>query len=799
MRWSGPLTLLIFFSSAAWADEGRERFLATIQPILRAKCYACHGPEKQEGGLRLDSREAALKGGDTGPAFIEGKPEESLLVRAVTFDDADLQMPPKDRMSDAEIAVLKEWVRDGAVWLIDPSGEPEGTGDAFSDSSNPIRRLFGGQRLDLWSLKAPVKSAMPATGDGPVNPIDAFVRFGQTEAGLTLSPEADRRTLIRRVTLDLTGLPPSPDEVAAFVADEAPDAFEKIVDQLLDSPHYGERQARLWLDVVRYADTHGYERDEYRPLAWQYRDYVVRAFQNDKPFDRFVREQLAGDELVATPPDNEEAVEALIATGYLRLGAWDSTASIFQEEDRLRAEELADITNTTASAFLGLTMSCCQCHDHKYDPLSQADHYRFRAFFAGVTPRDDLVIELPAEREAIAAHNAELDTEVTPLKAEQSKLNKETEADKPRFEELQKQIQEIEGRQRQPKMTMGATDRTDPPATHIFSQGDFHSPLAEVAPGFVSVIKPGPATFTPPRVETTGRRLALANWIVSPDNPWTARVLVNRLWQQHFGTGLVATPNDYGYSGSRPTHPELLDWLGVEFIERGWSVKALHRLIVTSATYRQGSRSQAAPHRIDPDNNLLWRQNVQRLDAETLRDSLLAVSGKLRLNGGGKPRWPHIPEELLYAQPGIQEALKGEDEGRMQGWFTDPIDETDVRSLYLVRKRCLPIPFLQAFDLPDPTVSCARRDTTVVAPQALMLLNGPEAIRMCQALADRVETDLAHGEVTKARRIEAVFRHALQREPTAEERTLSEEFLATQPLAELCRALLNSNEFCYVD
>ena len=833
MRWYAFVLFTLLLGAAARAEDsaqpvGETLFREKVLPLLNTKCISCHGPDKQEGGLRLDSREAAVKGGENGPSLVAGKPEESLLVQAVKFDNPELQMPPKDQLSEAQIAAITEWVKQGAVW---PESMPATAtssdapvGDAFTDANNPIRKIWNGERLDLWSLKPPVAATIPAPhGVACSNPIDGFVRQKLVEAGTTPSPEADRRTLIRRVTFDLIGLPPTPEEVDAFVADPDPQAYDNLVSRLLSSPHYGERQARLWLDVVRYADTHGYERDEFRPLAWKYRDYVVRAFNADKPFDRFIVEQLAGDELVASPPSTAEEADTLIATGYLQLGQWDSTAAIFQEEARLRADEQADLTNTTASAFLGLTMTCCQCHDHKYDPLSQADHYRLRAFFAGVKRRDDLVIELPAERAAIEAHNAALDLEAAPLKEEQSKLDKEKESEKPRLEELQKKIAEIDSRRRHPAVTMGATDQTEPPATHVFYQGDFHTPKEEVAPGFVSVILPGPAKIESPRPETTGRRLALANWIVSPENPWTARVLVNRIWQQHFGTGLVATPNDFGYSGTKPTHPELLDWLALEFTRQGWSVKQLHRLIVTSATYRQQSRDREEARAVDPDNHLLWRQNVQRLDAETLRDSLLAVSGLLQKEGGGKARWPKVPDELLYAQPGIQEAIKGEDGGRMQGWFTDPPEATDVRSLYLVRKRCLPIPFLQAFDLPDTTVSCARRDRTVVAPQALMLLNSEDGIRYARALAERLlNEERAMGEghaggldTLGPAIVQRAFRDTLCRKPDTEEERLSLEFLKSQAeqhrtagepeaaelkaVVDLCRAVLNLNEFAYYD
>ncbi len=984
------------------------RFVDDVQPLLEAKCVSCHGPEKQEGGLRLDSFAAAKAGGDSGPAIVPGDIAKSLLVKAITFRDPDLQMPPKQKLSDKEIATLTLWVAAGAAWpepvavlfedepqflasltsgngkgrllaegvlsgkaalgitplqrdgvkipgwqfvirekpqpgehrylrlawkkrgagsvmvelasngnwpdakvakgryvagpnttgwaaisvsdvapaewtvvtfdlwkdignftlmgiaptcdrgeeaffdaiILGPTiasldayrpgrieslgTESQATGDAFTDKRNPIRKLFRGERLDLWSLKKPRGSESQATES-----IDAFIRERLTKAGLQPSPEADRRTLIRRLTFDLTGLPPTAEDVNAFVANKSPDAYDKLVDRLLESPRYGERQARLWLDVVRYADTNGYERDEFRPLAWQYRDYVIRSFNQDKLFDQFIREQLAGDELLAasrmgTParpaegdaerrtgksahPTTPAEADMLIATGFLRLGQWDSTASIFQEETRLRAEMMADLTNTTASAFLGLTMSCCQCHDHKYDPLSQADHYRLRAFFAGVTSHDDLNISLAEEQAAIDKHNAELEQQAAPLKAEQSKLDK---ANKPRHEELKTKLAEIESKKRQPRRAMGVTDAgATASAIHVFYQGDFSSPRDEVLPGFPSVFTPRPAAIEPPHANTTGRRLALANWIASSENPWTARVIVNRIWQQHFGTGLVATPNDFGVSGARPTHPELLDWLAVEFMQRGWSIKELHRLIVKSATYRQRSTGCSPVSDMQASRLHYGTQNIRRLDAETLRDSLLLVSGLLKPHGAGKLLWPAVPDELLNAQPAILEAIEGKDDGRMQGWYADPIEQTDVRSVFLVRKRCLPIPFLQAFDLPDTTVSCARRDSTVVAPQALMLLNSPEGVRFAQAFAKRVQGPQTNERFDDAdqigRLIEAIFQQALQRSASTNEVALATEFLrrhrdqhatkepadraATLALTDLCRAVLNLNEFAYVD
>lgn len=857
------------------------RFFDQVKPLLDAKCVQCHGPDKQKGKLRLDTLDAAKKGGATGPAIVPGDPDKSLLVQAIRHARADVQMPPKEKLKDAQIALLADWIKDGAFWpdkdtraIAKVSGP---IGDAWNDANNPIRKIFKGERLDLWSLQKPVRPEVPAVKNTPWarTPIDSFLLARMDAKGLTPSPEADRRTLVRRLSFDLIGLPPTPEEMDALLRDQSVDWYEKLVDKLLASPRYGERWARHWLDVVRYADTNGFERDEYRPLIWQYRDYVIRSFNQDKPYDQFVREQLAGDELVAGPPRTLAEADALIATGYLRLGLFDSTATLFQAEKKAHDELMADLVNTTGAAFLGLTFACCQCHDHKHDPLSQADHYRLRAFFAGVKFRDDLVVDPADVLDEIARHNAAIDTRhgtlqaelngllapareqfveqrrakfppeiIELLKIEEAKRDEATkkklqpflaqlqvndkdaaaalgEAEKKRHAELAQQVRELAGRKRSPTRAMGMTDvGPSAPATHIFYQGDCTQPREEVRPGFPSVWHASPAVVRAPSKNTTGRRLALADWIAARDNPWTARVLVNRLWQHHFGRGLVATPGDFGYAGTKPTHPDLLDWLACEFMANGgrespeWSIKKMHRLIVRSAAYRQRSVDDPKRRALDPENSLLWRQNAQRLNAETLRDGLLFVSGLLQPVDGGKPLWPPVPEDLLKAQPGILEAEKGGDAGRMQGWYADPLEKTDVRSIFLIQKRSLPIPFLQAFDLPDPTVSCSRRQVTVVAPQALTLLNSPEAVRYARAFAKRI-ADEAGPE--PARRVEQALLRALGRTPDAEEKKLSLDLLerhtaahrkAGKPngpapellaLVDLCRALLNLNEFLYID
>ena len=831
------------------------RLFDRVEPLLVGKCVSCHGPDKSKGGLRLDSRAALLQGGDSGPAVVPGAPDDSPLVQAVRGTRPDHpgdRMPPKDPLAPTEVTALAAWVRGGAAWPARAVAATAGRrgGTAWADPDNPVRKAFGGDRLDLWSFQPPARPPVPAVrrADWPRNPIDAFVLAKLEAKGLAPAPEADRRTLLRRLTFDLHGLPPTPDEVAAFAADGSPDAYDKLVDRLLASPRYGERWARHWLDVVRYADTHGFERDEFRPDMWRYRDYVVRSLNADKPYDRFVREQLAGDEMGPAGPVRDQAdADRWIATGFLRLGPHDSTAALFEEDKRGRDDLLADLANTTASAFLGLTYSCCQCHHHKYDPLTQQDHYRLRAFFAAVKPRDDFAVDLPADRARKAAAAAALTrltderaARLAPAKAFVAGMRRAflpaadrtllaaadgspSEANKKRRAKLLKQLavadetavrflppagrdqvagldREIEaarGRREPPATAAVMTDGgKTAPAVFVNYQGDYSQPKDEVAPGVPSALDPNPAAGPPVPTATTGRRTALAVWLSRRDNPFPARVAVNRLWLHHFGKGLIATPNDLGFSGSRPTHPDLLDWLANELPDRGWGLKALHKLMVTSATYRQASAETPAGRAADPANTLVWRQNPRRLDAEALRDAVLAVSGRLRPDRGGPPRWPHVPEDVLMSSPAIYEARHGKADGRLQDYYEEPADTTDVRSLFLVQKRSVPYPFLQPFDLPDSAVSCGCRPTTTVAPQALALLNSPAAARLATAFADRVAADAG---ADPGARVGRAFRLALGRAPDPNEQRLGEKLLADYGLPSFCRAVFNLNEFAYVD
>jgi hypothetical protein len=685
-----------------------------------------------------------------------------------------------------------------------------------------------------WSWKAPVRPEPPPVRDrGWVrNPIDAFVLAKLEAAGLKPADPAPREALIRRVTLDLTGLPPTPAEVDAFVRDRAPDAWERVIDRLLASPQYGERWGRHWLDLARFAESNGYEFDEARPDAWRYRDYVIRAFNADKPFDRFIKEQLAGDELY---PGN---AEALVATGFNVLGPDMTDAS---DKAQRRQNTLDDMTDTAGLAFLGLTVGCARCHDHKFEPIPQADYYRLQAFFTPAEFRRDLPIagreqraayetalreynelikptrsalarlEEPYRKRLYEAKFARLADEAraahqTPVgkrsAAQQALVEKTARllvvtpqevdkaldaADRARHKELQEQLKKFDGKRPAAlPVALGVQDAGgSPPRTFRLERGELGSPAEEVQPGWPRILapdfQPEPARVVPPRPATTGRRAALANWVAGPDNPLTARVMVNRLWQHHFGRGIVRTPSDFGVRGEPPSHAELLDWLAAEFVERGWSVKAMHRLMLLSATYQQSTRASPESLAQDPGNKLLGRMNRLRLEGEIIRDSLLAVSGRLNLRMGGPGVFPPVPAELRQG---------GKD------WTASPNPRDHVRrSVYIFARRNLRFPFLEAFDLPDSNMSCPKRERSTTAPQALALLNASDVLEAAQALAARVAKEAPSEE----ERIALAYRLALGRRPSATEARLSREFLAGAPLSELCRALFNLNEFVYLD
>lgn len=781
--------------SGAQLTEAERHFIERVRPLLAARCWSCHGADKAEGGLRLDSRDVAIEGGESGPAVVPGNADRSLALMAVKRTHKVLEMPPKGKLSSDDIHTLERWINEGAPWPSTPTwtnsapgvgGEP--VGDAWSDPRNPIAQLFGGQRLELWALKPVKRPNRPEVkqSEWSKNDIDRFILPRFQQQGLAPPSMANERALVRRLYFDLTGLPPTLQQVADFKAAVARDGADvavlTLVNELLESPRFGEHFARMWLDVVRYSDSNGFDWDEFRPHAWRFRDYVVRSFNADKPFDQFIREQLAGDELFNGPPSTLAEQDSLIATTYLRLGPHDNAAKLFDEQDRSRAELLADVTETTAAAFLGLTFSCCRCHDHKYDPFSQADHYRFRAFFAAIQFADDLPLDLAAEQASIREQNDQLDAEIKPLR---EKLDSLRQADESARNELKQQIEAIDAKRRRFAHGLLMTDNIENvAATHLLFQGDHKSPREAVDAGFPSVFSPSPATIQrSTNSRTCGRRLTLANWIASPENPLTARVFVNRVWLSLTGRPLVATPNDFGLAGSPPEDAALLDWLASGFVRQGWSVKQLVRQIATSATYRQAPVFTG---------HHFGSRSPRRLSAEQLRDALLFVSGLLTSKTDGPPIWPDLPPEILLTNP----AFLDDNPEKTKGWYPSPKPEQYCRSLFLVQKRNTRVPLLESFDLPDNSTPCARREVSTVAPQALTLLNSPLAVEAARALAERVEREAG---TEPANQVQRAFELTLQRRPDDFERRACSRLLVECSLAELCRALLNLNEFAYVD
>jgi hypothetical protein len=683
-----------------------------------------------------------------------------------------------------------------------------------------------------WAWKAPVIPVLPAVRDPnwARNAIDRFILAKLESAGLAPAPAASPQQLIRRATFDLTGLPPTPEEVDAFVNDPSPNAWDKVIDRLLASPHYGERWGRHWLDLVRFAESNGYEFDEVRPNAWRYRDFVVQSFNDDKPYDRFIKEQLAGDELSPDDP------QARIATGFNLLGP-DMTDS--SDKKQRRQNTLNDMTDTVGLAFLGMTITCARCHDHKFEPIPQTDYYRLQAFFTPAQFRLDVPVPPREQKAALEAAALELEkltkpqrdalaeieepirrklfeTKLARLPEETQKAHRTPEdertggqkelvettlrlvrvasteiigklnaSDQQRYRELQLEIKKLEAKKPVMPIAMGIQDAAGPaPKTYLLGRGELSNPGDEVAPGFPVALLPGQkplAAPIEPRKGSTGRRLALAEWLSDRSNPLTARVLVNRLWQHHFGRGIVPTASDFGVHGLPPTHPELLDWLACDFMDGGWQIKRLHKLILTSAAYRQGAAPTAAALKLDPDNRLFSRVNRLRLEGEIIRDSLLAVSGRLNPQMGGPGVFPPIPPD----------AIKG-----AKGWVvsSNP-DDHRRRSMYIFARRNLRFPFLETFDLPDSNLSCPKREQSTTAPQALALLNAADVIEAADALAGRVSATAK----TDDERIALAYRLALGRAPAETELTIARKFLDHSPMRELCRALFNLNEFVYLD
>jgi hypothetical protein len=992
---STAFLLVLIGSLPARADD--TFFQERIAPLLKERCLSCHNPDKSKGDLDLSSRVSLLKGGEEGSDVVPGKAEASLLLKLVSGPKP--KMPRNaDALTAAQIADLRRWIADGAPW-------PE--------SLRLVPNQSQRSGADWWAWRPVVGPAVPKVRQTAWvrTPIDTFILAKLEEKGLTPAPEADRPTLIRRLTYDLHGLPPTPDEIDAFVNDAAPNAYEKLIDRLLASPRYGERWGRHWLDTVHYADTHGYDKDKRRPNAWPYRDYVIAAFNADTPYARFVREQLAGDVLYPGDP------EGIIATGFITAGPWDFVGHVELREGTVDKEitrvlDRDDMVCNTASTFLSLTVGCARCHDHKFDPIAQKDYYRLQAVFSGVDRGDRPYrqTQLPAEQKAglekrrdeIGARRTELtkmqqsrspelgriEDEIKELKerlaalppapvgapsktngwhsqivgrpeslvwvqadlgkslpieevrlyparptdfadtpgfgfpvrfkielsddatfAKAEVIDDHTRSDFPNpgdvpyvlrprektaryvritanrfwrrlqdyvvaFAELEVEsggknvaqgakvtasesieagrwstrhlVDGFTSRQQLPDLAdpktgpkarerltvqsrLGNLERdrllkidaaadpkikaelaalttelarveqqllAPPPqlvyaplphaprSIHVLHRGSVTAPRDTVSPGALAVVSGLESDFHLTRPTDEGsRRAALAEWIVDAQNPLTRRSLVNRVWHYHFGKGIVDTPNDFGFNGGRPTHPELLDWLAVEFLEKGESLKQLHRLILTSSVYRQASRPHAEHAKIDADNRLLWRMNRRRLDAESLRDAVLAVSGKLDLTMGG---------------PGFDLFRFKDDHSPIYDYATfDKVEhpEANRRTIYRFAVRSVPNPFLECLDCADPNISTPVRNTTNTALQALALLNDPFMVRQAEHLAER----LAKVTTDRTGQVQLAYRLALGRLPTAEEATALRTYAVRHGLPQMCRVLFNTNEFLFVD
>ncbi|HVR84562.1 MAG TPA: PSD1 and planctomycete cytochrome C domain-containing protein [Planctomycetota bacterium] len=784
-----PACLTVLFAIAGRAQADDEA--ATL--LLESRCVECHHKASSKGGLDLSTRDALFRGGETGPAIVPGDPQKSLLWLLAARKQKPFMPHKRDPLPDADLETLTTWIRAGALYpreLRPPAATPKAPGFSISEADR-----------NHWAFR-------PLPPPDRRTSVDAFLDEKLREAGVVPAPAASRETLVRRATLDLTGLPPTPAEIDAFIQDREPGAWDRVLDRLLASPRYGERWGRHWLDLARFAETDGFEHDAVRPHSWRYRDYVIRSFNADKPYDRFVREQVAGDLLWPGDPD------ALIATGFNLLGP-----DMVDSSDQIQRRQLtlSDMTDTTALVFLGLTLGCARCHDHKFEPLAQRDYYRLLAFFASAAFRRETPVPTAAERAACEEGQKAYQTipqvrELAALEAgardkvrrrklsrvspearmavetppeqrdtEQANLALETEpllevsekelADALTPEERARRKALLEGAEKLPKppplphaMTLGSGK---PVTTHILFRGEYSQPGEEVAPGFPQVL--GGATPAPSRG-------ALADWLAT--QPLSARVMVNRIWQQHFGRGLVSTPSEFGPHGQPPSHPELLDWLAGEFVRNEYGIKAMHRLLMRSAAY-QRSVGPGSPK--DPENHLFGRMNRRRLEGEVIRDSLLAVSGRLNLAMGGPGVFPPIPSDVL----------KGS-----RGWTVTPDPKEHLRrSVYIFSRRNLRFPFLEVFDAPDGNLSCPERGRSTTAPQSLTLLNAEEVMAAARATAQRLSGETKN----PAEQVTLLYRAALGRKPAEAEAALAIDFLKSSPLSELCRAVFNLNAFVYLE
>lgn len=912
-----------FTSASVQAAEGDKLFTLRVLPLLKEKCFGCHAsdPDDLKGGYGLDSREAVLKGGESGdPSIVPGKPEESILYQAILWDG--YEMPPKenDKLTKDQAEYIRKWIELGAPWPSDVTQEKirreewsvrENGDGVIVDTSGGLSDEWSYRRYqsdEIWAFQ-PVKrkSELQLPNSTATNPVDAFLNHRLVEAKVTPADAASDETLIRRATYDLTGLPPTPEQTSEFLAaceTDADAAYEALIDRLLASQHYGERWGQHWLDVVRYADTAGFSNDYERSNMWRYRDYVIRSFNSDKPFNRFVVEQIAGDELAAEEP-SDNVSELMVATGFLRIGPW-GTAMVPQPE--ARQVYLDDLVHNTGQSFLSMPMRCCRCHDHKFDPIPTRDYYRMYAAFAATQPAEIKAAFLPEENQNGFAERRKLSVELLefakqdlktvddkmeaaakqwysehnlPYKNENDRKNDPEDMKPPRHVGLTPEEQGIKKvREQDVWIWERRLERYEPfvqtvyngpdkwtntrklrastnvdltwrPATFILAGGSLEAKGAAVGPGVLSGTGVPVSDGDDPYVvtdELNGRRLQLARWIANDKNPLTARSFVNRVWQYHFGAGIVRTPNNFGAKGSQPTHPELLDWLTADFVENGWTVKRLHRLIMTSDAYqRSGQHANLEQlETVDPNNELLARFPARRLTAEEFRDTALQLSGELNPEMGGLPIMPEINMEVALQPRMIQFSIApAHQPSRTPA-------ERNRRTIYTYRVRGQADPMLEILNLPNPNESCETRDAAAVTPQAFTLMNSDVVTDRSIAFALRVQREfqgdtaeqirravqLAYGRLPTAgeqRQLESYVTDMLayhsEHEPTKVEypkqvvRSLVEEFTGepfefiellnvyndyvpskkpwmvsaeTRAMADVCLLLLNSNELMYV-
>ena len=807
-------------------DEALVLFESKVLPLLEKHCFACHGGgEKIRAELVMTNREDLISGGESGHALDLEEPADSLLLEVINYDS--YEMPPSGKLPDEDIQSITQWVMAGAPWKGD-GFKPDRDGESGGGPPE-----VNAKTKQWWAFQPVQRPAVPQVDlDWGTNEIDQFIAEKLKANQLTPAKPASRRQLIRRAYYDLTGLPPTPQEVADFVADDSPDAYPNLIERLLASPHYGEKWGRHWLDVVRYAESNSYERDGTKPFVWRYRDYVIRSFNDDKPYDMFLMEQLAGDEMNEVTPDR------VIATGYYRLGLWDD-----EPADRKQAwfDDMDDVLATTSQGMLGMTINCARCHDHKIDPVPTEDYYRLLAFFRnvkryGVRGHDTVkaasvrVIASAETQEkhredsnkyrALVAQNKQSLEEIEAIVKEdfipveheefRSEMNRVPLVKKraggvitqERADEYAKLFKEMRRLRNNPPRSLEEAlcvkeDGTNPKETFVQIRGNANAEGKPVSPGFPSVLSPPePEIESPAEGLSTGRRMALARWITDPANPLTARVMANRIWQHHFGRGIVRSTSDFGFQGTPPTHPELLDWLASEFVERDWSVKAMHRLIMLSSAYQMASQFNQAAYDADPLNDLIWRFDMRRLTAEEIRDSILAVNGTLNKEKMYGPSiYPIIPDEVLQGQ-----SRPGENWGR-----SSPQDLAR-RSVYVHIKRSLPVPILASFDVADPDTPCPVRFNTVQPTQALGMINSEFLKRQSTAYADSI---IQQAPEDLEKQISQVLLNVTQRPPTDDEVRRGVDFVKRvqsedstdqkEAVRQFCLVALNLNEFLFLD